>query len=34
LNVPIVYIGVGEDVDDLDIFNLDNFLDALLGIEA
>jgi fused signal recognition particle receptor len=34
LKVPIVYIGVGEDVDDLDIFNLDNFLDALLGIEA
>jgi fused signal recognition particle receptor len=34
LNVPIVYIGVGEDVDDLDIFNLDSFLDALLGIEA
>lgn len=32
LNVPIVYIGVGEDVDDLDIFNLDSFLDALLGI--
>jgi fused signal recognition particle receptor len=34
LNVPIVYIGVGEDVADLDIFNLDSFLDALLGIEA
>ena len=32
LQVPIVYIGVGEDVEDLDIFNLDNFLDALLGI--
>ena len=34
LNVPIVYIGVGEDVDDLNIFNLDPFLDALLGLEA
>jgi fused signal recognition particle receptor len=34
LAVPIVYIGVGEDVEDLDIFNLDSFLDALLGIEA
>lgn len=34
LSVPIVYIGVGEDVEDLDIFNLDSFLDALLGIEA
>lgn len=33
LSVPIVYIGVGEDVDDLNIFNLDSFLDALLGIE-
>ena len=32
LLVPIVYIGVGEDVDDLDIFNLDSFLDALLGV--
>ena len=31
LKVPIVYIGVGEDVEDLDIFNLDAFLDALLG---
>lgn len=34
LNVPIVYIGVGEDVADLDIFNLDGFLNALLGIEG
>ena len=34
LSVPIVYIGVGEDVEDLDIFNLDNFLDALLGIPS
>jgi len=34
LNVPIVYIGVGEDVEDLNIFNLDLFLNALLGIEA
>lgn len=34
LDVPIVYIGVGEEVADLDIFDLDAFLDALLGIEA
>jgi fused signal recognition particle receptor len=34
LSVPIVYIGVGEDVEDLDIFNLDSFLNALLGLEA
>lgn len=33
LGVPIVYIGVGEDVEDLDIFHLDPFLDALLGLE-
>jgi len=32
LNVPIVYIGVGESVDDLNIFNLDLFLNALLGM--
>lgn len=34
LQVPIAYIGVGEDVEDLDIFELDSFLDALLGIRA
>jgi fused signal recognition particle receptor len=30
LKVPIIYIGVGESVDDLDIFNLDHYLLALL----
>lgn len=30
LKVPIVYIGVGESADDLDIFNLDDYLKALL----
>lgn len=34
LEVPIVYIGVGEDVEDLDIFNLDAFLNALLGLPS
>ena len=34
LNVPIVYIGVGEDVEDLNIFDLDDFLNALLGIQS
>lgn len=34
LQVPIAYIGVGEDVEDLDIFKLDSFLNALLGIES
>jgi fused signal recognition particle receptor len=32
LRVPIYYIGVGEDVQDLDIFNLDDYLKALLGM--
>lgn len=32
LKVPIVYIGVGESAEDLDIFNLDDYLHALLGI--
>ncbi len=34
LNVPITYIGVGEDVDDLNIFDLDEYLNALLGMPA
>jgi len=32
LKVPIIYIGVGETVDDLDIFNVDEYLKALLGL--
>jgi fused signal recognition particle receptor len=32
LKLPIVYIGVGETADDLDIFNLDDYLKALLGV--
>lgn len=31
LQVPIVYVGVGEDVEDLDIFDLDEFLSGLVG---
>ncbi|MAZ48361.1 MAG: signal recognition particle-docking protein FtsY [Halobacteriovoraceae bacterium] len=34
LGVPIIYIGVGENVEDLDIFDLDAYLNALLGIES
>ncbi|GAB4021484.1 MAG: signal recognition particle-docking protein FtsY [Bdellovibrio sp.] len=30
LQVPIAYIGVGEDVEDLNVFNLDEYLTALL----
>lgn len=32
LSVPIAYIGVGESVEDLDIFDLNSYLDALLGM--
>jgi fused signal recognition particle receptor len=32
LQVPIAYIGVGESVDDINIFDLDLYLDALLGL--
>ena len=32
LNVPITYIGVGEDVEDLNIFDLEEYLNALLDI--
>ncbi len=31
LNVPIAYIGVGESAEDLDVFNVDEYLSALLG---
>jgi fused signal recognition particle receptor len=34
LNVPISYIGVGEGVEDLDIFNLDQYLGALLDVNT
>ena len=34
LKIPIVYIGVGESVDDLNIFNLNEYLRALLNIQA
>ncbi len=32
LKLPIAYIGVGESVDDLDRFNVDDYLKALLGV--
>lgn len=34
LKVPIIYIGVGEDVDDLDQFNTEQYLKALLYEES
>lgn len=33
LQVPLTYIGVGETVDDLDIFDLSQYLHALLDME-
>jgi len=33
LKVPITYIGVGESVEDLNIFNLDEYLNALLDLK-
>lgn len=32
LKLPIAYIGVGETADDLDVFNIDDYLNALLGV--
>lgn len=32
LKLPIVYIGVGESAEDLDIFRIDDYLKALLGL--
>lgn len=32
LKLPIAYIGVGETADDLDIFKMDDYLKALLGL--
>lgn len=34
LNVPITYIGVGESIEDLNIFKLEEFLSALLDLEV
>lgn len=33
LQVPITYIGVGEKVEDLDRFDLESYLDGLIGTE-
>lgn len=32
LRVPITYIGVGEEVEDLEVFDLSEYLNSLLGI--
>ena len=30
LNIPVKYVGVGEGIDDLERFNSDEFVDALM----
>lgn len=34
LGVPLAYIGVGESVEDLNVFNLDDYLNALLDRQS
>lgn len=31
MNIPVKYIGVGEQVDDIELFNADSFVDALFA---
>jgi fused signal recognition particle receptor len=33
LQLPVVFIGTGEGLDDLSIFDTDDFVDALFGDE-
>ena len=33
LNIPVRYIGIGEDINDIELFDPDNYLDGLLGKE-
>ena len=33
LNIPVRYIGIGEDISDIELFDPDNYLDGLLGKE-
>ena len=32
-NIPVRYIGIGEDISDIELFDPDNYLDGLLGKE-
>lgn len=34
MGIPVKYIGLGEQIDDLDVFDPDNFVDALIDKEA
>ena len=33
LSIPVKYIGLGEQLDDLQEFNLDSYLNGLLGLD-
>jgi fused signal recognition particle receptor len=33
LDIPVKYVGVGEKIDDLEAFDVDRFVEALLGEE-
>ena len=33
LNIPVRYIGIGEDISDIELFDPDSYLDGLLGKE-
>ncbi|MDA1163889.1 MAG: signal recognition particle-docking protein FtsY [Planctomycetota bacterium] len=34
MGIPVKYVGVGEQIDDLEVFDPDNFVDALIDKEA
>lgn len=34
MGIPVKYVGLGEQIDDLDVFDPDNFVDALIDKEA
>ncbi len=34
LGIPVKYIGVGEGIDDLEVFDAETYVDTLLGIES
>jgi fused signal recognition particle receptor len=34
MGIPVKYVGLGEQIDDLEVFDPDNFVDALIDKEA
>ena len=33
LSIPFSFVGVGESLDDLEVFDPDSYLDSLLGVQ-